>query len=259
LSLDPFVADLTRRLRAAGDAKTKSWWESYVTESAPFLGVKMADIRAIVHEWHASLVESTLDTEHQLDLAISLFSRAHSEEKLAGTLMLQEILMPAGSLRARRDVARFAALFDEGLIADWNVCDWFCVKVLGPLIEHEGRIWAEPIARWRSAGNLWRARASLVAFVRVAADRAWYPAISRSCGVLIRRPERFAKTAVGWILRDVSKHDESFVRQVVGKNIAHFSAESLSNATKYFDRRERDEFRVRLRQAPAGRGKEKRR
>jgi 3-methyladenine DNA glycosylase AlkD len=46
--------------------------------------------------------------------------------------------------------------------------------------------------------------------------------------------ERFAKTAVGWILREISKHGEPWVRKEIADNIKDFSTESLKNATKYF-------------------------
>jgi 3-methyladenine DNA glycosylase AlkD len=66
---------------------------------------------------------------------------------------------------------------------------------------------------------------------------------------VIRRPERFAKTAVGWILREVSRNDPSFVRRVVTENIEHFSVESLNNAIKTFDKEEKKAYRQLLRNA----------
>ncbi|UCG25262.1 MAG: DNA alkylation repair protein [Chloroflexota bacterium] len=234
---------LQQRLQKHADAKTKAWWENYVKESAPFLGVKMALVRSEVHQWHQEYVEGELTLPEQLNLALILFEGAYTEEKLAGTLYLQEILLPAGALDCPRDVVRFASLFDEGLIYDWNICDWFCIKVLGPLIEESGPDCADRIAEWRKSENLWRARASLVAFVPLAGDSAYYPAVKASCAVLIGRPERFAKTAVGWILREISRFDEDFVREVLNANIQHFSSESLKNATKYFGKEEQEQYR----------------
>jgi 3-methyladenine DNA glycosylase AlkD len=163
-------------------------------------------------------------------------ARRHTEEKLAGTLFLQEILLPSGVIKCERDIDRFAVLFTHGRIYDWNICDWFCVKVLGPFTRENGLDCADRISRWRGAENLWQARACLVPFVKVAESSVYYPNIEVSCRVLIRREERFAKTAVGWVLRDISKHDEAFVRQVIEGNIKYFSAESLKNATRYFVR-----------------------
>jgi 3-methyladenine DNA glycosylase AlkD len=58
---------------------------------------------------------------------------------------------------------------------------------------------------------LWQSRASLVAFVPVAGKRDYYPLIETRRQYMIKRDERFAKTSVGWILRDISKYDQAFV------------------------------------------------
>ena len=50
---------------------------------------------------------------------------------LAGVLALSEILL---SHLSKEDLPTFADLFERALIADWNLCDWFCVKVLGNML-----------------------------------------------------------------------------------------------------------------------------
>ena len=82
-----------------------------------------------------------------------------------------------------------------------------------------------------------------MAFVYLADNPLYYPEIELSCQVLLQRPERFAKTAVGWILRELSQHDAPFVRRVIETNIQHFSAESLKNATKYLAKDEQKRYR----------------
>jgi 3-methyladenine DNA glycosylase AlkD len=179
--------------------------------------------------------------------APALFRERYTEDKLAGIRFLQELLIPAGAVRCDRDVGRFAGLFGAGAIHDWNVCDWFAVKVLGPLIRAEGRSCARRIAVWPSAEDLWQARAGLVAFVGVAADATDYSLVERSCRALIRREERFAKTAVGWVLREVSKHDRPFVRRVLDANLGFFSREALRSATKGWPASDREAYLRRLR------------
>ena len=51
-------------------------------------------------------------------------------------------------------------LFEQGHIADWNTCDWFCVRVLGPLAEQQGEACARAIAAWKDAPTLWQRRAA---------------------------------------------------------------------------------------------------
>jgi 3-methyladenine DNA glycosylase AlkD len=244
-----YRAALLNSLREQSDAATKAWWEGYVKGGAPFLGVKMADVRSTVHQWHRASVAGALAKEEQVGLALALFEGEHTEEKLAGTLFLQEILLPAGAVRCPWDFGRFAQLFADGSIYDWNVCDWFCVKVLGPLIEREGAACARRVASWKDAENLWQARASLVAFVPLAAEAEYYPLIESGCRIVIRRRERFAKTAVGWILREISSHDPALVRRVVTENIGDFSKESLNKAVKSFSQEQRSTYRRLLRDA----------
>jgi 3-methyladenine DNA glycosylase AlkD len=240
---------LLNSLRKRSDARAKAWWEGYVKQGAPFLGVEMATIRAIVHRWHKESVAGTLDKEQQVELALALFECQYTEEKLAGTSFLQEILLPADAVTCARDLDRFARLFTDGSIYDWNVCDWFCIKALGPLIEREGRPCAIRISDWRVSPNLWQARASLVAFVSVAGCAQYYPLIESGCRTVTRRQERFAKTAVGWILREISKSDPALVRCLVTENIGHFTAESLNNAIKTFSQEERKKLRQLLKDA----------
>ena len=70
----------------------------------------------------------------------------------------------------------------------------------------------------------------------------YYPYIQKACAVLINREERFSKTAVGWVLRDISKYDEDFVVSFVENNLESFSKESLDNALKYFDQDRKYEY-----------------
>ena len=83
-------------------------------DSAPFIGVKMPIIRKLVHNWHKEQVEGELNYPQQVDLALALFDGEYTEEKLAGTLFLQEILLPAGAVNGDSDIDRFALLFQEG-------------------------------------------------------------------------------------------------------------------------------------------------
>jgi 3-methyladenine DNA glycosylase AlkD len=76
----------------------------------------------------------------------------------------------------------------------------------------------------------------------MASDERYYPYIEAASATLIRREERFAKSAVGWILRDISKHNPGFVRAFMENHVKHFSLESLRNATKYFEKRERAQY-----------------
>ena len=223
-------------LRAQANPAVAAWWNNYVKDCAPFLGVRMSAIRTALHSWYIHEELHERPAAIQKDIAFELFRGTSSEEKLSGILALQEILLPNRILRCGRDLGRFKRLFRERLIHDWNVCDWLCVKVLGPFIEQRGMACAAAIASWSTADYLWQARASVVAFVPVADQKDYHTLVFRSCARLIRREERFAKTAVGWILRDIARSHPGRALAFIEANLEFFSRESLRSATKHLAR-----------------------
>jgi 3-methyladenine DNA glycosylase AlkD len=159
----------------------------------------------------------------------------YCEDKLAGVLYLQEILLPAGRATCA-DLPRFAALFAEGHIYDWNTCDWFCVRVLGPLAEKEGESCARALSAWRDADGLWQRRAAGVAFVNLARrGEQNFPGFTQmlldTCAATSRSPERFAQTGAGWVLRELSHAEPERVAAFVEEHLPQLSTEAVSYAT----------------------------
>src|ERR671916_973496 len=238
-ALEGLVNKLQQRLNARATPATREWWTKYLRGAASFRGVKMGDVRTAVHTWfEEEQLGKLLSVEQQKDLALTLLEEDHAEDKLAGILFLQEILLPAGALDWRSDLTRFARLFDEGYIRDWSTCDWFCVKVLGPLVEQQGEACARAISEWRGAQSVWQRRASVAAFVNLASKGDQnFPGFTEmvldNCSYLLGSQERFAQTGVGWILRELSRSDHGRVIVFVQANVDRFLRQTLKNATKY--------------------------
>ena len=238
-ALDDLIVRLQWRLNARATAATREWWTKYLTGAASFRGVKMGDVRTALHAWFdEDRLGEHLSVGQQKDLALLLLEEDYTKDKLAGILFLQEILLPAGALNWRSDLPRFARLFEQGAIRDWNVCDWFCVKVLGPLVEQQGVACARAISDWREANSVWQRRAAVVAFANLAkrGDQN-FPGFTElmldNCSRVLASQERFAQTGVGWVLRELSRSDEGCVIGFVEANLDRFSREGLKNATKY--------------------------
>jgi 3-methyladenine DNA glycosylase AlkD len=226
-------------LIAHATAAAREWWTRYLKGTASFRGVKMGDVRKAMHAWfEEERLGEYLTVGQQKDLALMLLEEDYSEDKLAGVLFLQEILLPEGALDWRSDLPRFARLFDQGYIRDWSICDWFCVKVLGPLVEQQGEPCARAISEWREADSVWQRRASVVAFANLAKEGdQYFPGFTGmvldNCSHLLESQERFAQTGVGWILRELSCSDQGRVVGFVEANLGRFSREALRNVTKY--------------------------
>jgi 3-methyladenine DNA glycosylase AlkD len=238
-ALEDLIERLQLRLKAHATDETREWWTKYLRGAASFRGVKMGDIRTAVHAWfEEEQVGEYLSVGQQKGLTLMLLEEDYSEDKLAGVLFLQEILLPEGAQDWRSDLPRFARLFSEGYIRDWSICDWFWVKVLGPLVEQQGEPCVRAIAEWRDADSVWQRPASVVAFANLARkDDQNLPGFTEmvldNCSHLLGSQERFAQTGVGWVLREFSRSDQSRVIGFIEATLDRFSREALKNATKY--------------------------
>lgn len=249
MARDP--AALVRRLQDTLDGlssgATKAWWQRYLKGAIDFRGVGIPQIRSALADWRSAGGVASWPADDQFALALRLIEEPVAEDKLAGVLFLQEYLY--GAVPWRESVRQYGSLFDRGLIADWNTCDWFCVRVLGPTIAAHGRACARTVSGWSRSPGLWKARASVIAFVPVMAQVGYHPLVLRSSAVLIRRDERFAKTAVGWILRELAKHDPGTVIAFVDEQLPYFSTERVRNALKHLPEATRRKFLGRLKAA----------
>lgn len=230
------ITRLQSRLAKRATAKSRAFWSGYLKGALPFRGVPMGENRKAVAAWLREDGAGALPPSRLKALGVRLIRQSHAEDKLAGVLLFAEHLLER---LTDADVDRFAALFDKGHIADWNTCDWFCVKVLGPWVAAPGG--GTPIARriaaWKAAETLWQRRAASVAFVNlVVEDPPPIPGLSRLViGVMnrtVRHPERFAQTGVGWVLRELAVTDPDAVIAFVERHGARMSREALRSAVR---------------------------
>jgi len=235
------VYDLQLRLEKVANKKTRDWWERYIKHNTIFRGVGIPQIREELKQWSAKERIDTLPLNDQLDLALSFFAEKYAEDKLAGVLFLQLYLYNKFDWELL--ISRFEEIFKNEYIYDWNVCDWFCVRVLGPMIKENGIPCAKAISMWNNSKNVWQARASIVAFANLTKYSEYKLLMLGSCSKLIRRDERFAKTAVGWILRELSKTDKKTVMAFIEKHARYFSKESLENGIKKLSLSEKEKLR----------------
>ncbi len=242
------IQALQLKLDKVAKKNTKDWWEEYLRNSIEFRGVNIVKIRDEMNQWYVDQQVGQMSTRSQMDLAFSFFLERYAEDKLVGVLFLQEHIIPKNEIGWIVLLSRIEEIFNGGYIVDWNVCDWLCVRVIGPLIETNGKTCAEAVASWRDSENLWQARASVVSFVNMAKDgdqviRGLPQIILTACMELIKRSERFAKTGVGWVLRELSVSDREGVIKFIEVNREHFSKESFENAIKKLTPSEQERLR----------------
>src|SRR3712207_1021875 len=107
--LDGLINCLQLRLNARATAATRQWWTTYLRGAASFRGVKMGDVRTAVHaQVEEERLGEHLSAGQQKDLALMLLEEDYAENKLAGVLFLQEVLLLAGVLDWHSDLPHLA-------------------------------------------------------------------------------------------------------------------------------------------------------
>ena len=232
---------LKNRLDKHANIKRKLWFENYIKHNTKYRGVELPKIRDELKEWYSEENIEQLSLNEQLDLALSFFEEDYAEDKFAGILFLQLYLY--NKIDYEILLLRFETIFEKGYIYDWSVCDWLCTRVLRNMIKVNGMKCAKAISEWNTAENVWQARSSVVAFTNINKENQFTPLILESNAILIKREERFAKTAVGWLLREISKIDQGIVIDFIKEYGQHFSKECLENSIKYFAKEEKIQLR----------------
>ena len=173
-------------------------------------------------------------SDRRKELAFGLFAGEYAEDKLSAILILESI---AGELD-HSDLDALAHRFRRGEIADWSTTDWLGIKLLSRLVRR-GWWMADPVLAWTENPDepLWMRRAGLVAFVPLAAaggdgplGRPLVERLLRATESLIVSSERFAQTAAGWLLRDLSAAEPGVVVAFVDTHRGELSREARAMA-----------------------------
>jgi 3-methyladenine DNA glycosylase AlkD len=206
--LDP-VADLHRRLaRRPGKPTVHRWWLDHGLAAHPAVVGKR--------------------------IALALIEQRGTEDKLAGVLVLHELL--ADHLRTT-DLPAFERLFRDGHLDDGAICDAFGVQVLGTLLSRvRGRAEvARALATWRNADSCWQRRAACAAMTALAphgdgALGGLAQLIFTMCSAIVWSPDPTDQTAVGWLLRELSRGEPTRVEGFVRRHARFMSRECVKLA-----------------------------
>ena len=226
------IEELQAELERRADPKKKAWWENYV-KGAAFRGTPMGEIRSAVGGWLGSHPE--LSTTRIKQLADELIRQPLAEDKLAGVLILSEHVIDDLGIE---DLPAFRTLLAEEHLGDWSSCDWFCVKVLGRMLERSSdrEAVADQLIEWTRSDELWVRRAGMVAFVNLASKGdAALPGLTERVLAGAERnaadKRRFAQTSVGWVLRELSTSKPEAVRRFLARFGDQLSTEARRAAS----------------------------
>lgn len=233
-NVQTLLLDLQRRLDLKSTMAYKQWLEKYLRHTTICRGAKMPAIRTCVNEWAAEhQLAKKQDSNMCKQLVFDLFMSDMNDDKIAATYIIHDVLQPSRMFHLE-DLEILERLFRKDKICPWNVVDTLSARIFPSIIEEDKQPALDRLCQWSRAENMWQARTSVVALIHFSKDSAFHDVIFETSSVLIKREERFAKTCVGWIMREVAKADEEFARQFIDENLRFFSLEAVRNATKHF-------------------------
>ncbi len=86
---------------------------------------------------------------------------------------------------------------------DWGDTDWLCIRILQPLLRQYTRETLELLRKWNRSDNIWKQRASVVAFTRkIGKSGKFTDEVLELCENLIWTKEDYVRKGIGWALKD---------------------------------------------------------
>lgn len=220
---DSALADL----HALADPARAADMAAYHKAPRLYLGVSVPQITDLANGWRAGL-----DVAGRIELADALWQTDIHEARIAAAkLLTQARLRPDQA--AWELICRWVPQFDA-----WAIADHACDAGARRLVADPSRI-AE-VAGWTGAPQMWTRRAALVITLPWAKlnflkpeDAAIREQVLGWAAAYTADRDWFIQKAVGWWLRDLSKHDAPRVRAFLDAHGAAMKGFARKEAMKY--------------------------
>ncbi len=159
------------------------------------LGVEAKVRDKIFKQFTANLKE--LGCKEALMLARKLYSTRIEEFAMAGNYVLE--------IKSDCIDTKQLSYLDKNLnyFRSWSTIDDFCIDVLQPVLVRFPKETIELLKKWNKSKNMWKRRASVVAFTRKIGESGKFTDIALElCNNLINDNNDLIKKGVGWALKD---------------------------------------------------------
>lgn len=214
------LAQALGRLEAAADPAKSPIFRSYHKVDRPYLGVAMPAVDALAR-------------------AIAVATPPSDVIALAGALWDTDIFearLLAARLLGRPQLKDIAAIWTMigGWLADfdsWAIAD--AVAKAGARCLRADPHLLDDVERWTVSESFWIRRAALVFTLDWAKQGRNPDRMLRWMDLYVGDKEWFIGKAIGWWLRELSKHDPERVRRFLAKHENRLAAVTRREATKY--------------------------
>lgn len=218
------------RLRAEADPARAAQEAAYLKAPREYLGIRVPRLTEIALEWRAAT-----SVEERVALADALWrTDIHDARVAAAKLLTQARIRPDDAVW--RLIAGWVPDFDG-----WAVADHAADAGARRLVADPSRL--DEVEGWTHDPNFWVRRAALVMTLPWARmnnlkpeDTARRERILGWAASYVPDREWFIQKAVGWWLRDLSKHDPDRVRAFLAEHGAAMKPFAVREASKHLQR-----------------------
>lgn len=211
MRIEDLYSDIVKQLEKRADAKAASKTiakAKYFGIMIKSYGLREEEEKELIERYSANLRKLSLDA--RLQLARMLYASGFSEQVNFGDAILGlsiEELTPT----------HFDSLDDiAGFLSNWGQTDWFCIRVVQPLLRKYPKQTLNMLRRWNRSKSLWKRRASVVAFTRkIGISGEFKDEALELCNNLIWDKQDYVRKGVGWALKDNMRSNKGKILEYV--------------------------------------------
>ncbi len=215
------------QLIAAGNLQKATDMSTYHKGLREFSGVSNPKIDELVKQWRTER-----DVAQRVELAAQLWQSDIHEARVAAAKLLTQARLKPNDEAAWQLIASWVPEFDA-----WAIADLAASAGSRRLVADSSRL--DTVAKWAVSEHMWSRRAALVmtlpwAKLNYLSDQqsSERERILGWAASYVSDPELFIQKAIGWWIRDLSKHDKPRAMQFLaehGENMKPFSRKIAGN------------------------------
>ncbi|MEZ5750667.1 MAG: DNA alkylation repair protein [Paracoccaceae bacterium] len=223
------LADALAQLEALGDAERAAQMAAYHKVPRRYLGLANGQLDDLARQWREDC-----DLAGRVALAAGLWDSGTHEGMIAAAKLLTQA-------RIRPDDAVWSLVsgWAEGF-EGWAVADHACAAGSRRLVADPTRL--DHVETWTRHSNMWTRRAALVITLPWArlpnpkpADTAVRERVLGWAQGYVSDRDWFMQKAIGWWLRDLSKHAPDMTRDWIGQHGAGLKAFARREAMRHLE------------------------
>jgi 3-methyladenine DNA glycosylase AlkD len=215
---------LTETLRGLGTPERAAQEKRYLKSSLEFFGVTVPVMRRAVVA--AVRGYPGLAVADMVAWAVALWREPVHERRMA----CLELLTLAAPRLSAADLAIVERLLRES--GTWALVDGLAGDVAGEIGFHDPAAWPV-IDGWAADPDFWIRRSALLALLRgIRAGQPDLMRFTRYAEAMLGEREFFIRKAIGWVLREISRRDPSWVAAFTERHISGMSGVTFREAVR---------------------------